>query len=744
MKLQHKAWALVLVTVGFLTLAAVLVAEQAISSSFSKLEAERAALEGERGRRLLDQEMQALTATLKDYAYWSETVQYIEGEKPEFLGENFTTDNMGSLHMTQVLMLDLQGRPVGSVELTTESGLKPLPQERIRTFVELAAPVLADASGESVLQTYKVDRGDLVLISIVSARVNSTPGTPAKGAVVMARRFDQSELVRFSDILMQPVRLSFEDLDHHGNGGVHMVVVNEHQVESHAPVRDASGHSIADLILTMQRDLNAEGQSLKWAAGGGVAVAGLLLGAALVLLLNRLLLRRLQRLHRDLEALSDNEVLGDALVQVEGNDELTTVARGINRLLLRVRQDAEEQRAANARQESLQQQLWQSQKVEALGRFTGGIAHDFNNSLAAISGWMRLADEDLDRAHPSHEALQQALKATRYADGLMRQLLAFSRQAAPRLERLSLCQLVEDSRGLVASGLTRRTTLEVACTSEAGWVQADRTQMQQVLVNLLMNASDAMNGEGVVRLTVDAVELPIASDQPAMPEAIALPPGRYICLTVQDQGPGIAPENLDRVFDPFFTTKSVGRGTGLGLSVVHGILARHGGAIGVRSALGEGAAFSILLPVCHQAVASGPAEVPGTSPAVRNMLFVDDDQLVRHAWGTLLERKGWAVTRARDGEEGWEIFSRRETRWDIVLTDLAMPKLDGQGLARRIRGTEAPPPIVLMSGNVSADDAALLMKGDFAAVLHKPVEAAELDRVLQQALKPAEMAASAA
>jgi two-component system, cell cycle sensor histidine kinase and response regulator CckA len=601
--------------------------------------------------------------------------------------------------------------------------------------------VIGDASGESVLETYKIDRGDLYLISIVSARKNSTPGTPAKGAVVMARRFDQSELVRFSDILMQPVHLAFNGLDH-GGGDLHMVIVNDHQAEAHAPILDAGGRGIADLVLTLDRDLHAEGRSLTWAAGGGVAVAGLLLGAALVLLLNQLLLRRIQRLHQDLETLSDNEILGEAQIRVEGNDELTTVGRGINRLLLRVRQDAEEQKAANARQESLQQQLWQSQKVEALGRFTGGIAHDFNNSLAAITGWMRLADEDLDPNHPSHEALQQALKATRYADGLMRQLLAFSRQAAPRLERLSMCQLIDDSRGLVASGLTKRTTLEVVCSDDASWVQADRTQMQQVLVNLLMNASDAMGGEGATRLTLDAIQLPVAAGSDALPEAAAMPPGRYIRLTINDEGPGIAPENLDRVFDPFFTTKSVGRGTGLGLSVVHGILARHGGAIGVRSVLGEGAEFSILLPACDRMVDPKPSEAQLASPAARRLLFVDDDQLVRHAWGTLLERKGWSVTRARDGEEAWELFSQSDKRWDIVLTDLAMPRLDGQGLARRICATDAPPPIVLMSGNVSADDAELLMKGDFSAVLHKPVDAADLERVLQEALAQTEAAAS--
>jgi two-component system, cell cycle sensor histidine kinase and response regulator CckA len=733
MKLQHKAWALVVVTVGLLTLAAVGLAGRSISHSFAELEADHAALEGERARRLLDQQMQGLSATLKDYAYWSDTVEFIQGDKPDYLDENFTTDNMSSLRITRVLVLDLQGRPLGGVELSREGELHALDAIESRRLQALAAPVLADHSGESIARTYRVENGDLYLVSAAAARINSTAGTPATGAVVMSRRFDSAELARFGDILMQPVRLSF-DADLNSEGDLHLVVVNDHQIESHARIRDENGAGIVELVLTMDRDLRAQGQSLAWAAGGAVAVAGLILGAALLLLLDRLLLRRLQRLHGDLLLVSHNGVKPGAQVRVDGRDELTALGDGVNQLLQRVQQDVEEQQAANARQESLQQQLWQSQKVEALGRFTGGIAHDFNNSLAAITGWMRLADEDLDPAHPSHESLQQALKATRYADGLMRQLLAFSRQAAPRLERLSLSQLIEDTRGLVASGLTKGTALEIDPCGEACWVQADRTQMQQVLVNLLMNASDAMEGKGATKITLQVIRLPQALPPESMAELSALPPGDYVRLTVRDQGPGIAPDHLERIFDPFFTTKSVGRGTGLGLSVAHGILARHGGAIVVRSTLGNGASFNVILPLCDRDQATVPKQTQSDPSSARRLLFVDDDQLVRHAWGTLLDRKGWEVTRARDGEEGWELFERSEQPWDLVLTDLSMPRLDGQGLARRIRATESPPPIVLMSGNVSVEDAGLLVQGDFAAVLHKPVDAVELERVLQEAM----------
>jgi two-component system, cell cycle sensor histidine kinase and response regulator CckA len=662
-----------------------------------------------------------------------DTVEFIQGDKPDYLDENFTTDNMSSLRITRVLVLDLQGRPLGGVELSREGELHALDAIESRRLQALAAPVLADHSGESIARTYRVENGDLYLVSAAAARINSTAGKPATGAVVMSRRFDSAELARFGDILMQPVRLSF-DADLNSEGDLHLVVVNDHQIESHARIRDENGAGIVELVLTMDRDLRAQGQSLAWAAGGAVAVAGLILGAALLLLLDRLLLRRLQRLHGDLLLVSRNGVQPGAQVRVDGRDELTALGDGVNQLLQRVQQDVEEQQAANARQESLQQQLWQSQKVEALGRFTGGIAHDFNNSLAAITGWMRLADEDLDPAHPSHESLQQALKATRYADGLMRQLLAFSRQAAPRLERLSLSQLIEDTRGLVASGLTKGTALEIDPCGEACWVQADRTQMQQVLVNLLMNASDAMEGKGATKITLQVIRLPQALPPESMAELSALPPGDYVRLTVRDQGPGIAPDHLERIFDPFFTTKSVGRGTGLGLSVAHGILARHGGAIVVRSTLGNGASFNVILPLCDRDQATVPKQTQSDPSSARRLLFVDDDQLVRHAWGTLLDRKGWEVTRARDGEEGWELFERSEQPWDLVLTDLSMPRLDGQGLARRIRATESPPPIVLMSGNVSVEDAGLLVQGDFAAVLHKPVDAVELERVLQEAM----------
>lgn len=738
MKLQHKAWALVLVIVGLSATGAMLGVHHIVGESFAQLQNDRAAKEGERARRVLNQQVQALAATARDYAYWVDAVDYVTGRKPAFMSENFDLDNMGYLRISEVLVFDAAGRAVATVARTGDEALGKVASGRIASLRELADPILVGSDTQVVLQTLRVHDGRLEFVVATAIHHPDRPHHKPQGAMVMVRHFDETELTRFADVLMTPVRLSLGQPGH-GGEDIHLVPVDDAHDELHAALRDHQGRTVAELVLTLDRRLQQQGQALTWQGVGLTALAGLLGSLCLVLLLDRLLLRRLQRLHGDLESVTRSGPLVPGTVHVSGDDELTRLGDGINGLLGRVRQDADAQRAAHERQEALQMQLMQSQKTEALGRLTGGIAHDFNNSLAAITGWVRLATEDLqDTGHPSHEALQQALKATRYADGLMRQLLAFGRQSAPKLRRMHLTSVIEETRQMMASGLTRNCEVMVDYRVDADEVDADATQLQQVLVNLLINASDAMKGQGLIELTLDAVDLPLPDGQALLPGTAELVPGRYLALQVRDHGPGIEPDLLDRVFEPFFTTKPKGRGTGLGLSVAQGIVSRHLGAIGVHSEPGQGACFMIYLPASRRDVEVAPITVPGGWPGEgRQILFVDDDQLVRHAWSALLERQGWQVTRARDGEEGWVQFTQTGKHFDVVLTDQSMPRLDGMGLAQRIRATEAPPPVVLMSGHVNEVPAELL-QALFAAVLHKPVDAAELQRALQDALAGAE------
>jgi signal transduction histidine kinase/ActR/RegA family two-component response regulator len=737
MKLQHKAWALVLGCVGVLTLATVWQSGRYISATFSDLERARAEVEVERAKRLLDQQMDALSATLKDYAYWADTVAYLEGRNPGFFEENFTTDSLATLRVSGVLVMDMAATARQGAMFNDDDSIEPLRHAHTRLLTSLAETVLKDPSGDRVVTSYFPLDGQLFLIAVAAVRSGAESGTPPRGALAMIRRFDQRELTSFSAVLMRPVRLSFEDADR-SRQGLHLEFINDARAEGHVMILDHLDRPAAGLVLGLDRSLHQEGESLARAAGLAAALGGLLMGALLVLLLDRFLLRRLQGLHQDLHDITDQGLSGEGRVRVQGRDEVSELGEGINRLLTRVRDDVAAQQEARDRQEALQLQLMQSQKTEALGRFTSGIAHDFNNSLAAIGGWVRLADEDLDPQHSSHESLQQALKATRYANGLMRQLLAFSRQSVPKLELLQVCRLIEESRSLLASGLLRECELVVDCPPQVVWAMADQTQMQQVLVNLIMNAVDAMGGRGTIELAVERVVLPSPDPGSGLRAAGTLPAGAYIRFAVKDQGPGIPEEHVSRVFDPFFTTKGVGKGTGLGLSVAQGIMARHGGSIGFTTAPGAGTTFHLHLPEALPPVAEAPDQGNEGKSGARQLLFAEDDPSVRHAWATLLERQGWAVTTARDGEEAWTLFQSGPLRFDLVVTDLAMPRLDGASLAKRIRATRMPPPIILMSGNVSAEDAELLMRTDFVAVLHKPVEVDRLNRAMLAAVGQSE------
>lgn len=728
MKLQYKAWALVLVVVGLCAGAAMLGARHIITASFAEIETDNAIQEGERARRLFDQQLQALGATARDYAYWGDAVDYVQGRKPHFMQENFEVGNLGYLRISEAIVFDARCRLLDSASLDAQSQRVPVPPDRIEHVRRLVAEVLASPDPNVMIRTLRADAGGLDMVVVAAIHRPEALTQAPVGAMVMVRRFDAKEVARFSEVLMMPARLNFENPEH-GGVNVHVVPLEDGGQALHAVLKDHRERPVAELVLTLNQRLREQGINLIWQGMGLAAMAGVLASILLVFLLDRLLLRRLQSLHGDLQQVTAEGPGAGGLVRVAGKDELSQLAEGINRLLARVRADARAQQQAHEKQEALQLQLAQSQKTEALGRLTGGIAHDFNNSLAAITGWIRLASEDLDSSHPSHESLQQALKSTRYADGLMRQLLAFGRQSAPRLRRLHWSALIEETRQMVASGLTRDCDLEVHYEVDDDEVDADPTQLQQVLVNLLINAADVMKGRGRIDLTLNAIVLPTADPLDRPPGAAGLPDGRYLVLQVRDHGPGIAPEHLDRVFDPFFTTKAKGRGTGLGLSVAQGIMARHHGTIGLVNSP-EGACFLLYLPESRRDVAVAPVTSPGGPGQGRQLLFVDDDQSVRHAWSALLERKGWQVTRSRDGEEAWAQYSQTGKHFDVVLTDQSMPRLDGVGLAQRIRETASPSPVVLMSGHVDEVDADLL-KTLFAAVLHKPVDPGELDSVLQ-------------
>jgi PAS domain S-box-containing protein len=371
----------------------------------------------------------------------------------------------------------------------------------------------------------------------------------------------------------------------------------------------------------------------------------------------------------------------------------------------------------------LEEQLRQSQKLEAVGRLAGGVAHDFNNMLTAIGGYTALALEHAEPGTTLHGDLDEIRKAADRAGLLTRQLLAFSRKQVLEPEPLDLNEIAGEMQAMLRPLIGADIEFTTSFAPDLGTIEADPGQLQQVLMNLVVNARDAMPDGGTLSLETANVEVDGTGDG-------SIEPGRYVTLTVRDTGEGMDEATLRQIFEPFFTTKGSGKGTGLGLATVYGIVKQSGGYVEVESELGVGSAFRIYLrrvedarPLAAPApVATPPAAAP--EPTTGTVLVVEDEEVVRGLVCQVLENEGLTPLVARDGEEALELAGRQHV--DVLLTDLMMPKLGGRELAEQLRRTNPGLKVVYMSGY---PEGGILSDGVLppdTAFLSKPFTFAEL------------------
>jgi PAS domain S-box-containing protein len=383
------------------------------------------------------------------------------------------------------------------------------------------------------------------------------------------------------------------------------------------------------------------------------------------------------------------------------------------------------------RTRGLQAQLLQAQKLEAVGRLAGGVAHDFNNLLMAISGFAELSRQDTDPGSRVARNLEEIGKAADRAATLTRQLLAFSRRQVlePRLSSLSA--IVAGLEKLLRRLIGEDVTLSVDCAEGTGQVRADPGQMEQVLMNLVVNARDAMPRGG--RLTITTRDAVV--DSSFADSHVGLAPGAYVVLSVADTGSGMDEKTRAHIFEPFFTTKEPGQGSGLGLSTVHGIVQQSGGAIHVESEVGRGTSFQIFLPraesTAEPAIAAPLPDLPRGSETI---LLVEDDQLVRQVTRALLESGGYRVLAAGGAEEALRICRDYRGKIDLLFTDVVMPEKSGRELAEEAQPLRPDMKVIYTSGYT--DDAILrhgLLQADLAFI-HKPFTREALARKLREVL----------
>jgi two-component system cell cycle sensor histidine kinase/response regulator CckA len=345
----------------------------------------------------------------------------------------------------------------------------------------------------------------------------------------------------------------------------------------------------------------------------------------------------------------------------------------------------------------LESQLRQSQKMDAIGQLAGGIAHDFNNLLGVITGFTELLGRDLGPGHRSRARVDQIMKAAVRASDLTRQLLAFSRKQTLQPVVLDLNVLVLDMEPMLRRLIGEQIEVVALTTGTAASVMADKGQIEQVIMNLAVNARDAMPGGG--RLLIETGEMDV--DEEPLAARLGLPRGRYVTLAVSDTGTGMDRETTSRVFEPFFTTKEVGKGTGLGLATVYGIVTQSGGQVEVYSEREHGSTFRIYLPRAAGAGAEKPEpqEVPGpVAHHGKTVLLVEDDDALREFTLELLEEAGYTVIGAANGIEALALAAGRSAPLDAVVTDVVMPGMTGPEMVERLRAGGAAPKVLFISG----------------------------------------------
>jgi signal transduction histidine kinase/CheY-like chemotaxis protein len=379
----------------------------------------------------------------------------------------------------------------------------------------------------------------------------------------------------------------------------------------------------------------------------------------------------------------------------------------------------------------LTEELRQVQKMEAVGRLAGGVAHDFNNILAAMIGYTELATHNIPASSPAWYQLEEVLRAGQRAKELIQQILSFSRRTDQAHTPVQLPRLVEEALAFLRASLPSTVEIRQHINPEVGTVLADSTQLHQVVLNLCANAEYAMRQTGgVLEVYLEAVEVDtlLATQHPT------LHLGPHARLTVRDTGQGMPPDVVERIYDPFFTTKAVGEGTGIGLSVVHGIVLKHGGTITVESQIGQGTTFMIYLPCIPCDIAGEVQEEEPLPYGHGRLLFVDDEPALVRLGHAVLMQLGYDVTAYLSSVEALAAFQAAPHHFDLVITDYTMPQMTGDALSRALRRLRPDIPIILETGfshTINAEQAAAL---GIDAFLLKPWTVRELARTIAQVL----------
>ena len=378
----------------------------------------------------------------------------------------------------------------------------------------------------------------------------------------------------------------------------------------------------------------------------------------------------------------------------------------------------------------LEEQLQQAQKMEAIGTLAGGIAHDFNNILGAIMGYTEMLAWDIPDSADLQKKVQQILKASDRAKELVHQILSFSRQHDQERKPVQMHLIIKEALKILKASLPSTIEIRQQVSTKRSTVLANPTQIHQVLMNLCTNAHHAMRETGGV-LTVKLYTEDVSADKALQYD---LAEGPYLALAVKDTGHGMSVTTKERIFDPYFTTKKKGEGTGLGLSVIHGIMKAHDGAVSVESEVGRGSVFTTFFPIAEDKEDKDPQPAEPLPTGRERILFVDDEPVLIEIGGQMLQHLGYAVECVSDSTEALRIFQASPDDFDLVITDMTMPNMTGDILAREILKINPGLPIIMATGFSELMTEEKAKRAGITDFLMKPLVVRELARVIRRVL----------
>ena len=769
MTLRNKTLMMIGVTLAGLIVIQFVTSRIILLRGFRELEEKHVRQNVDRALRALSHEIAGIQTIAHDWAAWDDTYTFIADANDDYVKSNLVDETFTDMRLSLMLFIDTSGKAVfaKAFDFKNEEEV-PVPQA-IQKQLSASSPLVHHTNTDSSLAGIILNPGGAMLI-VSEPIVTSEEEGPIRGALIMARHLDDSEIKNVAETTqlslnmyrlddpqtpsdVQVARSSLSD-----QTPIALYPLSVESIAGYALIKDIYGKPILVLKVDIPREIYQKGEATISYFLLSLAVVGLVFGVVIILLLEKQVLSRVTHLGKTVTSIGLSSDLS-MRVSMTGKDELSGLANEVNRMLKalqeseesirrahddlekqvqertaeltianeRLKQQVEERERAEEEKKKLQSQLQHAKKMEAIGTLAGGIAYDFNNLLMGIHGNVSLMQKDVDFSR-FYERLKSIEKLVESGVMLTSQLLGYARKGRYEVEPLDLNQLVKDT-----SETFGRTKKEIAIhrklSDDLFAIEADSEQMEQVLLNLFVNAADAMpHGGDLFLKTVNVTHEDISS------KLYEPKHGDYALLTVTDTGTGMDKETMERIFDPFFTTKEMGRGTGLGLASAYGIIKAHGGYIDVESATGQGTTFSIYLPRSEREVQKVVQTDEEIIEGMGTVLLIDDEAVILEVGRELLEAMGYRVLVARDGKEGIEVYKKNQDEIDIVVLDIVMPHMGGGEAYDHLKEINPDVKVLLSSGFSIDGEAAEILERGCDGFIQKPFKMKQLSQAIREVL----------